>query len=218
MKQAIETGNRFHGLRIASARLAVVLFAILLVAAGCQTNSYEPIEGGAAQRGQGGSLVLREGDTLTVTFPGAPNLNTVQKIGRDGKVNLSLVGEVAAAGKTVGALEKELLELYSNKLVTKAVNVSVQAAPYSVYVTGPGVLRPAKLTAERSMTALEAVMEAGVDYSKANLKSVKVTRLVNGKTVHFTLNLKRELETENVQPFYLQPEDIVFVPEKFVWF
>ena len=186
--------------------------------AGCKSNSYQNFEGGAAPRKTGGSLVIREGDTLNVTFPGAPNLNASQKIGRDGKVSLSLVGEVTAAGKTVSSLEKELLELYSDKLVTKVVIVSVQAAPYSVYVTGPGVLRPGKLTTEKSMTALEAVLEAGVDYSKANLKSVKVTRILNGQTVHFTLNLKREMEAENIQPFYLQPEDIVFVPEKFVWF
>jgi hypothetical protein len=41
-------------------------------------------------------LLLREGDTVRLNFPGAPNLNTTQAIRRDGKLALPLVGEVQA--------------------------------------------------------------------------------------------------------------------------
>src|SRR6516162_5189532 len=57
-------------------------------------------------------IILREGDSVRISFPGAPNLNTVQQIKRDGRIGLQLVGEVQAAGLTANQLEKELLKLY----------------------------------------------------------------------------------------------------------
>jgi hypothetical protein len=57
-------------------------------------------------------LVLREGDTVRISFPGSPNLNAVQQIRRDGKVSLPLVGEFQAAGLTPVQMEKEPIKLY----------------------------------------------------------------------------------------------------------
>jgi hypothetical protein len=38
-------------------------------------------------------------------------------------------------------------------------------------------------------------MEAGgFDYGKANLKSIRILRTQNGRTEHYTLNLKKVLE------------------------
>jgi polysaccharide export outer membrane protein len=165
------------------------------------------------------SLVLREGDVIRVTFPGAPNLNTqAQPIRRDGRVTLPLVGEVVAAGKTPVALEQELTNLYSGQLVLKEVNVSVEASSFAVYVTG-AVLRPGRVDSNKPITALQAIMEAGgFDYSKANMKGVVVSRTTEGHAEHFRLNLKRVLEGKETEPFYLKPSDIIYVPERFNWF
>jgi len=87
-----------------------------------------------------------------------------------------------------------------------------------VYVTG-AVLHPGKITSNHPLTALEAIMEAGgFDYQKANLKAVRVVRHEGTKVHHFTLNLKAALEGAQSEPFYLQPSDIVFVPERLVLF
>jgi polysaccharide biosynthesis/export protein len=164
------------------------------------------------------SLTLREGDTVRVTFPGAANLNTAQQIRRDGKISLPLVGEVKAAGMTPVDLEKDLVKLYGPQLVTKEVNVTLESSAYFVFVTG-AVLRPGRIVFDRPITVLEAVIDAGVDYSKANLKDVTVIRRQTGRDEHyFHLNLKRELQGQPGEPFYLQPSDIVFVREKFTWF
>jgi protein involved in polysaccharide export with SLBB domain len=85
-------------------------------------------------------------------------------------------------------------------------------------VTG-AVLRPGKIMSNRPITALEAIMEAGgVDYAKANLKAVTVTRLEGGQFKTYTLNLKLVLDGQQTKPFYLKPSDIVKVPERFSWF
>lgn len=193
-------------------------FLGVLALLGCNTPRFQPVNLGQAKN-KTPSLVLREGDVVRVSFPGAPKLNTApQAIRRDGRISLPLVGEVTAAGKTPAQLESELTKLYASQLVVKAVTVNVESATFSVYVTG-AVLKPGRVDSNRPITALEAIMEAGgFDYSKANLKAVTVTRTAGERVEHFTLDLKRVLTGQDSEPFYLKPSDIVFVPERFVWF
>jgi polysaccharide export outer membrane protein len=162
---------------------------------------------------------LREGDSIKISFPGAPNLDTTQQVRRDGKITLSLGGEITALGQTPSELEKALLKLYESQLVVKQVIVSVNSSSFPVFVTG-AVLRPGKISADRPISVLEAVMEAGgVDYAKANLKEVVVLRQTEGgQVVNFRVNLREALKGPRSEPFYLKPADIVYVPEKFSWF
>jgi len=195
--------------------LATLAAAILTAVAGCQTAqtkaSVEPAD-------QANAIILREGDVLKITFPGAPNLNDSQQIRRDGKIVLSMVGEVVAAGLTPADLEKEILKLYSSQLVTKEVTVAVTSSSFPVFVTG-AVIRPGKILSDHPITALEAIMEAGgFDYTKADLGHVRVVRNEKAGTKNYTLNLKQALEAKQSTPFYLKPSDIVYVPEKFSWF
>lgn len=164
-------------------------------------------------------LVLHEGDVVRVTFPGATALNgPSQTIRRDGIISIPPLGEIKAAGLTTKELEKAILDTYGSQIQTKEVNVTLESSGFSVYVTGL-VLRPGKITAERPLTALEALMEAGgPDYTKANLKKVTVIRVENGHTERHVLNLKLVLEGQSTEQFKLKPADIVYVPEKFTWF
>ena len=196
--------------------LATLVVAILTTMAGCQTTQTNAPVDTAAE--QSNAIILREGDVLKITFPGAPNLNDSQQIRRDGKIALSLVGEVAAAGLTPADLEKEILKLYSSQLVTKEVTVTVTSSSFPIFVTG-AVIRPGKILSDHPITALEAIMEAGgFDYTKADLGHVRVVRNEKDGTKNYTLNLKQALEAHQSTPFYLKPSDIVYVPEKFSWF
>lgn len=198
--------------------LATLWFVVLTAITGCQTQTAqfkEPVEQAS---GRSQAISLREGDVVKISFPGAPNLNTTQQIRNDGKMDLPLVGELKAAGMAPDELQKELVKRYSSQLVSKEVTVTVESSSFPVYVTG-AVLRPGKIMSSRPITALEAIMEAGgVDYAKANLKAVKVTRLEEGQFKTYTLNLKLALEGKETKPFYLKPSDIVKVPERFSLF
>lgn len=165
------------------------------------------------------SQTLRPGDVVRISFPRAATLDTTQQIRRDGKINLYLVGEVVAAHLSPAELEKKLLDLYANELVSKEVRVTVVSSAFAVFVTG-SVMRPGKLTPERTLTAFEAIMEAGgFDNAKADTKAVTVIRTeTSGETRNYTLNLKAVLEGKKSEPFYLQAYDIVYVPERFSWF
>ena len=203
--------------RVALAKFALGLM-LLMAVAGCQTPTpqFNELSKQASDRSE--PVLLREGDALRISFPGAPNLNANQQIRRDGKITLQLVGEVNAAGMTLAQLEKELIERYKSQLTTPEVTVAVESSSFSVFVTG-AVMKPGKISSNHPITALEAIMEAGgFDYTKANLKAVKVVRIEGGKQTNFVLNLKRVIDGKDTQPFYLKPSDIVVVPERFVFF
>jgi len=195
--------------------LALAIFTF----AGCQTSQSSGTSKQIAPvKAHAETIVLREGDILKVSFPGSANLDTTQQIRRDGKISLPLVGEVQAAGTTPDALQQNLIKLYATQISSREVIVAVESSAFPVYVTGC-VLRPGKVSSDQPITALEAIMDAGgVDYTKANLKAVRVIRLENGASESYTLNLKLVMQGNDNNPFYLKPDDIVYVPEKFSWF
>jgi polysaccharide export outer membrane protein len=162
---------------------------------------------------------MREGDSVKIAFPGAPALDTTQQVRRDGKVTLPLGGEIVAAGKTPADIEKEILRLHGEGLAVKQVVVTVTSSAYPVFVSG-AVLRPGKLLADRPMTLLEAIMEAGgFDQAKANLKKVMVLREAQTQTVSYAFDMRDVITgSPATKPFYLEPGDKIHVPQKFNWF
>lgn len=164
------------------------------------------------------ATVLRQGDTVKVTFPGSPNLNQTEQIRLDGKISLPLVGDVQAAGQTPDELEQNLVKLYAPQLSSSDVTVAIESSSFPVFVTGC-VLSPGRVLSSEPLTALEAIMEAGgFDYARANLREIHVIRRENSSSQSYVLNLKSVLTGDEKNDFYLQPNDIVYVPEKFSWF
>jgi polysaccharide export outer membrane protein len=195
----------------------LAVLSCLVALSGCQTP------GGAVASGgdQHAEIVLREGDTIRVTFPGAPNLDTPeQTIRRDGKIAVPIAGEIMAADQTPTQLQNTLLGLLASQLVTKEVTVTVVTSNFSVFVDG-SVNRPGKVVADHPLTAFEAIMEAGgFDYTKANMRKVMIIRQKHGSAGYdyLTVDLKVILEGKKTNLFYLAPGDVVHVPEKFSWF
>jgi len=202
--------------------LGICASALLFFVVGCEstptaTSTVNPQALLAREKAE--TLTLREGDVIRISIPGAPNLDTVQAIRRDGRIALALIGEVQAAGLKPTELQDQLLKLYAPQLVSKEIMVSVVSSSFPAFVTG-AVLRPGKIMADHPITALEAIMEAGgPDYTKANLKAVVVIRQeADGKTQNHILNLKLVIEGKQNEPFFLKPSDIVYVPEGFTLF
>lgn len=204
----------------------LALLAVLSAQIGC-TSAVSPGTTGTAAagmngdavRGPGGALVLQPGDVIKISLPGTAGMDTTQTIRRDGKLSLALVGEVEAAGSTPSQLQEALQKLYAPQLVSSEVLVTIVSSNFTAFVSG-AVLRPGKISSDRPLTVLQAVMEAGgFDYAKANLKEVAVIRQEDsGRTRRFTFNLKNVLEGKQTEPFYLHTSDVVFVPERFALF
>lgn len=197
---------------------------LLAMATGCATtptsSPLDEVTEAQATMGHGADEVfkLQEGDVLSISFPGATNLDSTQTIRRDGKISLAMVGEVTAVGLTPTQLEANLRELYATQLVSNEVTVVVVSSSYAVFVSG-AVLRPGKIMADRPLSALEAIMEAGgFDRAKADMTAVRVIRQEEGRTRTYTLNIRHVLEGKSAKPFFLRKSDVIYVPERFSWF
>ena len=90
--------------------------------------------------------------------------------------------------------------------------VAIEQPAATVYVSG-AVNSPGKVPLDRSITALEAVMEVGGFARVANPKKVYVIRNEGGKQRRYPINLKDPLSGYDSPAFYLRPYDVVFVEQ-----
>ena len=194
---------------------AIIGLVSILILPGCGTTYSTPPK---YQPSVPEKITLQEGDVVKIIFPDAPNLNTTPKIRRDGTITLPAIGEIHVSGMTSGELEKVLLAKYADQIVSKEINVSIESSTFQIYVTG-AVMHPGKVISDRPLTALEAILEAGgVDFSRANLKGVIITRKIKGQTEHFKVDVQSMMSGQSNDTFDLRPNDILFVREKFSWF
>src|SRR5437879_1316307 len=135
------------------------LFAILIFAAfvcgGCQTPPPLPNPPGPKT-----AVRLSPGDMIKVAYADESIPDQTQKIRRDGKVSLPLIGEVTAAGKRVIYFQDELVSRYEGKLENNEVLVTLENGTANVIVSG-FANKPGTYPFDRPTTVYQAVMEAG---------------------------------------------------------
>ena len=195
----------------------VCLIGVTVCLAACQSSnpqSGSPVAGVEEEVFSTNTLRLQEGDVIRVSFENATNLNTAQTILLDGMINMPIIGQTKAAGKTIAELEAMLNVLYEPQIRSPDITVARLSTSAS-YSIGGAVLKPGKMPLDRPLTVLEAIMEAGgVNNARAKLDKVVVLRIENGRRVRHVFNLKRALGGKEPSLFYLKPSDIIYVPEK----
>jgi polysaccharide export outer membrane protein len=101
------------------------------------------------------------GDALTIRVYEQDGLNTSVKVRSDGRISMTLVGEVEALGKHPYGLARELEARLKQFIVSPRVTVTVdQSQPITVTVLGEAV-RPGSFTLERPSRLLQALAQAG---------------------------------------------------------
>jgi protein involved in polysaccharide export with SLBB domain len=186
---------------------------LILVVVGCQTAKpavvTDPVQPGPEPK-----LTLGPGDVIDIKFFHTPELNDSQTVRPDGKITLQLIGEVAVQGKTPDELRSELMRLYIPELKNPEVAVIVRSqSDRRVYVGGE-VNKPGVIPMPGRLTALEAIIEAGGFRTEtANLKSVVVIRQREGKLRGSLIDFSDTPNGEAGPPLYLEPRDIIYVPE-----
>jgi protein involved in polysaccharide export with SLBB domain len=189
--------------------LTGVAALVLALLTACQTATQTPLpEQPTAQT----PVNLAPGDVVKLAFVGAPELNQSQKIRADGKLSLPLVGEVAAAGKTLVGFQSELIRLYKPQLRNSDVVVTLERGTAEVVVSG-NVKKPGKLTFDRPTTVFQAIMEAGGVGEYGNLKKVHLIRIVNGEQLTQVVDLKPALSGKSTSALYVKDGDVIYVPQ-----
>jgi polysaccharide export outer membrane protein len=138
-----------------------------------------------------------------------------QKIRRDGKVSLPLIGEVTAAGKRVIDFQHELVRRYEGQLESNEVLVTLENGTATVIVSG-FANKPGTYPFDRPTTVYQAVMEAGGPSDYGSPSNVRLTRIINGVQLTESINLRPAIHGEPTKPKYVQDGDVIYISRN--WF
>jgi polysaccharide export outer membrane protein len=196
--------------KIRHSRAGFCVCAFLLLAAfacgGCQ-SALPPLPNPPGPRT---AVRLSPGDVIKVSYADETVPDQTQKIRRDGKVSLPLIGEVTAAGRRTIDFQYELVSRYEGKLENNEVLVTLETGTASVIVSG-FANKPGTYTFDRPTTVYQAVMEAGGVSDYGSPSNVHLTRLINGEQRTETINLRSAIRGTPTKPKYVQDGDVIYI-------
>jgi polysaccharide biosynthesis/export protein len=186
--------------------LIVFLVFGALMCGGCQS----PLPPLPNPPGPHTAVRLSPGDVIKASYADESIPDQTQKIRRDGKVSLPLIGEVTAAGKRVIDFQHELVRRYEGQLDDSEVLVTLENGPATVIISG-FANRPGPVGFDRPTTVYQAVMQAGgvSDYGSAS--NIHLTRIINGEQRSETINLRPDIHGYPVRPEYVQDGDVIYI-------
>jgi protein involved in polysaccharide export with SLBB domain len=132
------------------------LFAWLFFAALTCSSCQSPLPALPNPPGPHTAVRLAPGDVIKLTFAEESDLDQTQKIRRDGKVSLPLVGEIRAAGKRVIDFQHEVTSLYEDKLDNPEVLVMLETGSANVIISG-FANKPGKYVFDRPTTVYQTI-------------------------------------------------------------
>lgn len=152
--------------------------------------------------------VIGDGDTLSVSVWGVPELSVDMIVRPDGKITLPAVGDVPATGLTPVELSRDLTKVLDNYVKKPIVTVSVSGITNNrIYVSGGGV--PSRVINLSGRTTLFKLLCSLEGIENTDLKFARMLR--DGKELEvdfYSLFNEGEIE-EDIE---LQSEDILFLP------
>ena len=200
-----DTAYRKRALSPSSCLFGFLVF-VALACGGCQT----PLPPLPNPPGPRTAVRLSPGDALKFSFAEESDLDQTQKIRRDGKVSLPLLGEVTAAGKRIIDFQNEILHRYESHFDNAEVLVTLESDPASVIVSG-FVNKPGKIELDRPKTVFQTIMEAGGVSDYGSLSNIHLTRMINGVERTETINLRPTIRGNPTEPEYVQDGDVIYI-------
>ncbi|MCX6623466.1 MAG: SLBB domain-containing protein [Acidobacteria bacterium] len=161
--------------------------------------------------------VLQRGDDLEIRAYNIRELDQVARIRPDGKVTVILLNDVQAAGFTPGQLAATLMEGFSKHFRNPRISVIVRGFSSEHVYVGGEVMHPGEIPIRNSLTALQAVVDAGgLKENTGAEATITVMRTLPGsETQRFTLGIESIIGKK--QPdLPLRPGDVVYVPKTFI--
>ena len=156
---------------------------------------------------------IQPGDVLEVSVWREENMLKTVLVRPDGGLSYPLVGNIQAAGKSVGELQELVTERLSKYMPDPVVTVSIQQLRGNkIYVVGR-VQRPGEFEANRYMDVVQALSLAGGMTPYAAGNKIKVLRRENGELTAIPFRYGDIEKGENLgQNIILQSGDVVLVP------
>jgi polysaccharide export outer membrane protein len=187
------------------------LVAAALASAGCQTT-LPPLPNPPSPKT---TVRLLPGDSIKVAFADENVQDITEKVRRDGKISLPLIGEMTAAGKRLMELQNEIKSRYEGRLDNPEVLVLLESGMASAIVAGFAA-KPGKIDFDRPRTVYQVVMQAGGATDYGSLSNVHLTRIIDGEQLTETINLRPTVHGKPTIPKYVQDGDVIYISRN--WF
>jgi protein involved in polysaccharide export with SLBB domain len=165
---------------------------------------------------------IQAGDTIVIEVFGEEKLTVTRRVQGSGTIVYPLLNEVQVADQTTAQVASVLKKRLGQRFVRNP-QVSVMVKEYrSRTVTVHGCIDfrgvnggSVELPSEQSMDLLEALAKAGGFSAKAGKNPrIELTRKSTGKVSHYRFDDLRR-ETDPSKKVWLEPGDIIYVPEPF---
>jgi len=192
-----------------------LILSVLMVLGGCATggNVTQPDTGVVQSEKPGDDYIIGSGDILDVSLWKDEAMTKQVTVLTDGKIVFPLIGEVKAAGRTLGEVKQDMTERLKEYVPEPVLNVDVkQVNSMIIYVTGR-VTTPGRYPVNTRVTVLQALSIAGGVNAFAKRSKIKIFRQEGNKTVTYPFNYDEVVDGENLQQnIILKRGDVIVVP------
>jgi len=170
---------------------------------------------------------LGPGDGISINVFNIPEYSGQYRVAVDGRVNLPIVGSVDLQGLTIPQATELITQRYAPILQRPIINVTLVAPrPIRIAIAGE-VNQPGSYTLSTAQTGTsgeaqgaqqfpyitEAIKRAGGITPSANVRQVKLRRVLQGERYVLNVNLWELVqEGEIIQDVTLRDGDTIFIP------
>ena len=206
---AVGVARTARGLRLRAggAVLAALVLSALL---GCATTPTPP-----PQRVSASSYTVGAPDTLHVTILPDPAIERDVTVRPDGMISLDLIGDVPAAGRSIGQIASDVEQRIARFKRGAAVTIAlVSAASNSISVLGE-VRAPQSFPLLKQTRVSEAIARVGGPVFTGSESHIRVVRSGGGEAVVYRVDLDAIQSGDQRTNIVLAEGDIVYVPPTF---
>ncbi len=179
-------------------RILIAAFGLAAALGGCTDRMplSEPIPA------LSGPYRLDTGDKLRVVVYDQPSLTNLYEVDQSGQISVPLIGDVSARNTSTDELAQRIRTRLASAYL-RDPNVTVEVSEYRPFFVLGEVNAPGEYTYVPGITAETAIAKAGGFSDRANKRTVRVSRTVNGSMVESRMPV--------VEP--IRPGDTIYVPE-----
>lgn len=155
-------------------------------------------------------------DVLRITVVGYDELRVETRVSEDGRISFPMIGEVQVAGKSTFDVERETASMLSKGgfIIDPQVTVTIlEFKSQQVSVLGQ-INKPGRYTLEPTTTLVDIIAMAGGINHSGDHNIILTRKDKSGALSKHQIDLRQILEISNdVKPFKIQQDDIIFVPK-----
>lgn len=199
---------------------ALVMTMLLVVVAGCSSNSYPPVPESQRTIDVDYDYILGPGDSVGIFVWGNEELSTASSIRPDGKLTTHLVEDLQASGKTSSELARDIEAAYSEYVRQPVVSVTVSGfagVPEQMIRVLGEATNPKRIPFRKHMTLLDLVISVNGLTPYADGNNSVLVRMVDGKQQTYRLRIDDLIKEGDISAnVSLMPGDILIIAES--WF